>query len=403
MNLLYEGLINAYGIAIKLAAPFNTKARKWVRGRSHSTHFWDDLKEQKNAYWFHCASLGEFEQARPLIEALKEKPDTRILLSFFSPSGFEIRKDYPLADLVVYLPLDTRKNAYRFIQYAQPRAAFFIKYELWPNYLNALTAAKIPAYLVSGIFRKGQALFKPWNRFVLKSMDAFHTLYVQNESSKMILKDHGLKNVHVCGDTRFDRVIKIASNPIKIDELESWGGSGNIMVAGSTWIEDDKHLLELAKTESGLRLIVAPHEVDSSHIDRLLDLYGLLNVQRLSEGQINESTRVVIIDRIGLLSSLYRIGNIAYVGGGFGAGIHNVLEAAVYGVPIIFGPRHQKFQEAIDLIEKKAAFTFRSSNELKSIHHNLVSDTQNEAGKAASEYVRSMSGATDYIIRNMPD
>lgn len=404
MIIFYNLGIKLYWFIALLISPFNTKARLWVMGRTN-TFSKMEAKIEKGAKiaWFHAASLGEFEQGRPLMEAFrKEKPGYKILLTFFSPSGYEVRKNYQGADYIFYLPLDTQLNAKRFISIVNPSLVIFIKYEFWHYYLNEVFNKNIPLYLVSAIFRNNQVFFRSYGKWYRKILKSFTHLFVQDTASVDLLKSIGINNVTYAGDTRFDRVAQIAASCKDIDVIEEFAQNKFTFVFGSTWPEDEDLLVKYINNSPGdLRFIIAPHEIQHSHIINLaqkLKVKYILHSQ--AAGAEISKARVIIIDNIGMLSSLYKYGKIAYIGGGFGAGIHNILEAAVYGMPVIFGPKYQKFREAQELIADGGAFSISSFDELKNIFENLTTDTQKlqNTSAIAKEYIIKNLGATDKII-----
>ncbi len=352
--------------------------------------------------WFHCASLGEFEQGRPLMEKLKSMhPEVKIFLTFFSPSGYEIRKNYTGADLVVYLPMDTPSNAKKFLELVRPDKAFFVKYEFWFNYLRELENRKISTYLVSGIFREEHHFFKSTGGWFRKHLSAFTHFFLQDEKSVELLNSIGYVNTTLCGDTRFDRVAETAKNTKQIDLIKSFAGNDKMLIVGSSWSEDE-HLVQRLKL-AGLKLIVAPHEIDEKHIVSIEEQFakiGLcLRYSKANEDNVFDA-KTLIIDNIGMLSSLYQYGSIAFIGGGFGKGIHNILEAAAFGLPVIFGPNYQKFAEAKELIKLGGAFSVTTISELESVM-KLLSDEQvlKTAGQISRMYVQGKVGASDKILK----
>ncbi len=402
--ILYNLSIYFYTIAIKIAAIFNFKAKLWIDGRKNIfKNLENTLDKTENIIWIHAASLGEFEQGRPLIEKIKQNnPNQKILLTFFSPSGYEVRKNYELADFVFYLPADTPYNAKRFIKIVSPAKIYFIKYEFWQNYLKQAYLKKIPIYLVSGIFRENQIFFKPYGKYYRKVLDYFTYFFVQNKTSENLLKKLGYNNVFVAGDTRFDRVYDIAKNSKDITVANEFTKNKFTIVAGSSWQADEILLFEFMKKHSGkIKLILAPHEIKQSNIKRIQEscpaksiLFSEANASNISDKD------VLIINNIGMLSSLYKYGNIAYIGGGFGAGIHNVLEAAIYGIPVIFGKKYKKFNEAVNLINRKAAFSINNYQELESILNKLIDDKLflESAGNESAKYVKENIGAVNIIL-----
>jgi len=350
--------------------------------------------------WFHAASLGEFEQGRPVIEQLKrEKPETKILLTFFSPSGYEIRKNYAGADIVSYLPLDVPGNAWYFVNLVKPSKAIFIKYEFWPNYLLALQAENIPVVSISAIFRPEQVFFKDYGKWYKKLLLTFQHIFVQDKFSKELLQAHGINNVTVAGDTRFDRVYDLYQQAKQLPLIEEFvKGAEKVIVAGSTWPKDEELLVQYLRLHPDVKLIMAPHEVHNSHIAEISKLLDGKFVRYSDATAENvKSTNCLVVDIIGILSSIYRYANVTYIGGGFGVGIHNTLEAAVYGLPVVFGTNYQKFREARELIAIGGAFSISNYVTLEAQFDLLLKD--NNAGKIAGEYVKSNTGATEMILK----
>jgi 3-deoxy-D-manno-octulosonic-acid transferase len=389
---------------MKFASLWHPKAKLWVSGRKD----WEEklrsnVGEIESSVWFHFASLGEFEQGRPVLEALKKaEPETNIVISFFSPSGYEICKNYPLAKAVCYLPLDTPNNAATFIEIIKPKYAVFTKYEYWFYFFKGLHKKEIPLYLISGIFRKNQAFFKCYGGFYRQMLGFISYFFVQNEESKTLLNSLGITQVVVSGDTRFDRVAEHAKNKKELKEIKDFCGSSKVLVAGSTWPADEELLKSIIESYTDWKCIIAPHEISEANLQRLEEqLVG--KTIRYSNLATNTSIlpEVLIIDNIGLLSSLYAYGNIAYIGGGFGKGIHNTLEAAAFGLPVIFGPRYEKFQEAKDLIQIQAGFSISNKAELTSCFEHLQNDSKNSAGAKAKAYVDSHTGATAQILEKI--
>ncbi len=354
----------------------------------------------------HCASLGEFEQGRPLLEKIKsDYPHLKILLTFFSPSGYEVRKHYSGADWVFYLPLDTKANVLKFLNIVKPQLAIFVKYEYWYNYLEQLRIRDIPVMLISALFRKQSIFFKWYGGLHRRMLSFFTHIYVQDEESLLNLKRlPGVDKVTRAGDTRFDRVIAIAAEFQPVEPVEKFATGRKILVAGSTWPDDEKNLLLLWQQNRELSLIIAPHEIHAEHIRYLLGLFpdaALYSALKANHDSNILNKHILIIDNIGMLSRLYRYGQFAYIGGGFNrSGIHNTLEAAVYGKPVIFGPNYQKFNEAKGLLDAGGAFTYNQPAELISLVHEFLSDpvTAETAGKAAGNFVRKNQGATQCIM-----
>ncbi|KRT16868.1 3-deoxy-D-manno-octulosonic acid transferase [Pedobacter ginsenosidimutans] len=399
MLLLYIIGIRVYTLLIRIFSLFNPKAKLFINGRKNSyTQIVQKINPNEKHIWFHFASLGEFEQGRPVLEKLKSLyPAKKIVVTFFSPSGYEIRKNYALAD-VFYLPIDTAANAKRFIASINPEMAIFTKYEFWHFYFKELKDKGIPLYVISGIFRENQAFFKWYGGFyrnILKSVTYF---FVQNEESKNLLKSIGLNNVTINGDTRFDRVYENAQSPKQLSLIESFIGNSPTLVCGSTWPEDEKILSALPEKYPSWKFIIAPHEIHESHIESIEKQFSIGSVRfSVLEAQISDlKSQILIIDNIGMLSSLYQYGNVAYIGGGFGTGIHNTLEAAAFGLPVIFGPKYDKFQEAKDLIAIGAAKSISSVEELIGAFEDFAKNE--DAAAQAKRYVADKKGATHQII-----
>jgi len=407
MRLLYNLSIRFYVLAIHIAALLNPKAKSWVKGRKHIFNkLGKAINSSSDLAWFHVSSLGEFEQGLPVMEAFKKQyPNYKILLTFFSPSGYEIRKNYKGADYIFYLPYDSKRNARLFLQIANPKVVFFVKYEYWFHYLNQLKKQNIPTYIFSAIFRKNQLFFKAYGKWYRKILASFTKIYVQNTESEQLLKTIGVTHVEVGGDTRFDRVYALAKGAKPIKLIEKFAEGNRVIVAGSTWEPDEKIIAEFAqKTKLRMKWIIAPHEVHESHIKNIISLFNtpVLKFSEANEQNICD-THILIIDNIGILSSLYRYGAIAYIGGGFGKGIHNTLEAATYGLPVVFGPLYSKFKEACDLIEIKSGFSIDSYETFEAIFTLLLKDDvlRKNTGENASKYVNKMCGGTEKILSNL--
>ncbi|MBS2210233.1 3-deoxy-D-manno-octulosonic acid transferase [Carboxylicivirga mesophila] len=408
MTLLYNIGIGAYSIALKLLASFNVKAKLLQEGRKETQRRLKELRLEGKVVWIHAASLGEFEQGRPIIEKIKEQhPDYKVVLTFFSPSGYEVRKNFDLADHVLYLPADTRRNAKAFIQAVNPEKVFFIKYEFWHHFLRELAKCRVPVYGVSMIFRKEQTFFKSYGGWFRNMLKTFDKLYVQDEMSGNLLAGIGINNYSVAGDTRFDRVRTIAGESKDFELIERFvASSQKVIVAGSTWAPDEDVLINyIQKVNNGVKLIIAPHEIHREHIKQIEDK---LNVPffRYTEGATEpDKARVLIVDTIGMLSSIYKYGQVAYIGGGFGVGIHNTLEAATYGMSVLFGPNYRKFKEARDLIECKGGFSVKDANEFNRQMESLWDepDTLKAMSANARQYVDSMCGATSLIMAELFD
>jgi 3-deoxy-D-manno-octulosonic-acid transferase len=423
MLWLYNIGIFLYGLMVRLVSPFNQKAKLFMEGRKKTfAELEAKIDRSQNYIWFHFASLGEFEQGRPVLEKIKSlHPEKRIIVTFFSPSGYEIRKNYALADGVFYLPMDTRSNALRFIEAINPELAVFTKYEFWHHYYQVLNARRIPLFLISGIFRPEQVFFKSYGGFyrnILKNVTHF---FVQNEESLGLLKKIGISAVSIAGDTRFDRVYANAEHPAAVQIVQDFCGNDKVFVAGSTWAPDEQLLASLISANKEWKFILAPHEINKEHIEQLEKLipdgvrYSTLKAAEFkqetmatsnhnttnSSGQesspATQNAQTLIIDNIGLLSALYQYADVTYIGGGFGVGIHNTLEAAAYGKPVIFGPNYHKFQEAKDLLKLGAAITIKNEEELKKGFEQLKSSST--AGSLAKSYVCNQKGATETIYK----
>ncbi|MFC4211565.1 3-deoxy-D-manno-octulosonic acid transferase [Pedobacter lithocola] len=392
---------------------FNSKAALFISGRKQIfKQIAEKINPNDQNIWFHFASLGEFEQGRPVLEKIKQShPDKKIIITFFSPSGYEIRKNYALADGIFYLPMDGRTNAKRFIELINPEMAIFTKYEFWYYYFKELKNNNIPLYVISGIFRKEQIFFKFYGNFYRKILKNVRHFFVQNNESLSLLKSIGLNNVTLSGDTRFDRVYQNSLSPKKLPLIELFCEDAPVMVCGSTWPDDEKLLSALPDKYPNWKFIIAPHEIDESHINDIEQIFPdairFSNLKIMADN-INEiepdavyitQNKILIIDNIGMLSALYQYGQIAYIGGGFGAGIHNTLEAAAFGLPVIFGPKFNKFQEAKDLISINTAKSISSVNELIEAFEDFKSN--DKASVAAKNYVIDKKGATDSILSNI--
>jgi len=403
-SLLYNSGISLYGLLLLIAGLWNKKAAKLVSGQRKSFEILTKQVEPGEQYiWFHAASLGEFEQGRPVVEQIKKnQPDTKILLTFFSPSGYEVRKNYPGADLICYLPLDTRKNARRFLQTINISKAIFIKYEFWPNYLTELKKRDIPVFLISAIFRPKQVFFSwygTWYKALLKS---FRHIFVQDENSLKLLQQNGINAVSLAGDSRFDRVADVANQARKIPLIEAFiNDCKKVIVAGSSWPKDEFLLVRYMQDNPDVKLILVPHEIHDAHIrDILKSVNGKAIRYSTANKEEIQHANCMVVDTIGLLSSIYQYAQVAYIGGGFGVGIHNTLEAAVWNVPVVFGPNYQKFREARELITEGGGFSINNYNELKTLFDSLLSD-KTKKGNISGEYVRKNTGATKQILKHL--
>lgn len=411
--LFYNTGVFLYTLVIRISSLFKPKAKLWVDGRRNwQQKLQADVKktEGKNRIWIHCASLGEFEQGRPLIEKIKEQfPEIKIILTFFSPSGYEIRKDYEYADIICYLPHDSKKNARDFIRISNPNTVIFVKYEFWLNYLFELKNKQIPAYLISAVFKTHQPFFKWYGKNFIEALKTYKTIFVQDEPSLKLLQSINITSGLVCGDTRIDRVVKIKDNTIPIPSLGKFSENSFILIAGSTWPKDEKILIpvfaQLKKQYKNLKLIIAPHETEGAHISEIENLLknNNLNYSLYTDKTPNDNSEVFLINTIGLLSSAYRYGKIAYIGGGFDNGIHNTLEPAVYGLPIAFGPNYKKFNEAFELIKSGAAAEITNIKSLSDFIVKLLNNAGllSDCSKGATNYILNNKGATEKIINEV--
>ncbi|MGK6350237.1 3-deoxy-D-manno-octulosonic acid transferase [Parapedobacter sp. DT-150] len=393
---------------------FNDKAKKWFSGRRDwQSRIAQEVDQRRGCIWFHFASLGEFEQGRPVLEAMKaQRQDKAIIITFYSPSGHEIRKNTPLADHVFYLPEDTPGNAEKFIRLINPELAVFTKYEYWPFYFRALASRHTPLYVISAIFRSDQVFFKWYGGFFRQALAAVTHFFTQNSESLALLARLGYTNASVAGDTRFDRVVELPKAPNPIPAIDGSINGRPVLVAGSTWPADEELLERLHQAYPDWVLVIAPHEVHDEHIRSIEKLFPhsvrfsqLPHHPSPTTGHSPQATShqpVIIIDNIGMLSSLYAYAGVAYIGGGFGTGIHNTLEAATYGIPVIFGPNYQKFQEAKDLIACGAGFSVRNAAEFVAVFGKLTDrPIRDTAGNTARQYVQENAGATALILDHL--
>ena len=405
MRFLYNIGIYLYQLAIFIASFFNTKAKKLRIGQAEAFIVLKQKIDPNTRYvWFHAASLGEFEQGRPVIEQLKkEKPDTKILLTFFSPSGYEIRKNYALADIVSYLPLDTASSAKRFVEMLNPSKAIFIKYEFWPNYLQALKAAEIPVYSISAIFRPGQIFFRWYGQWYKTLLQGIDHIFVQDKASLDLLKTNGIENVTVAGDTRFDRVADLAAQAKNIPLVEAFvKDADKVIVAGSSWPKDEELLVRYLQLHPDVKMILVPHEIHAAHITGISKLLDGNFVRYTEATETNvQTTNCLVVDTIGLLSSIYRYGHVAYIGGGFGVGIHNTLEAAVWNVPVVFGPMYEKFREARDLIAIGGAFSIPDYETLEEKLDALLKDEKAKYRSYKINFKRNMLKTIVSVVQNI--
>lgn len=401
--MLYNLAIIIYDIAVHLAAPFSRKPRKMMKGHWVVYELLRQQLEKDARYiWFHAASLGEFEQGRPLIEKIRAKyPDYRILLTFFSPSGYEVRKNYRGADIVCYLPFDKPRNVKKFLDLVNPCMAFFIKYEFWNNYLHACRRRQIPVYSVSSIFRENQVFFRWYGRSYSDVLRCVTHFFVQNEVSRELLARKGITNVTVAGDTRFDRVLDICRQAKDLPLVKAFKQDAKVLVAGSSWAPDEDLIIPYFNAHPEMKLVLAPHVVSEDH---LKEIEGKLRRPFVRYSRVTEESAAradcLIIDGYGLLSSIYRYGEMAYVGGGFGVGIHNVPEAAVYGVPVLIGPNNRKFREAQDLLREGGCMEVTDADTFGRTMDRLLSDGKflAERGRIAGQYIERNAGASDLIF-----
>jgi 3-deoxy-D-manno-octulosonic-acid transferase len=403
MLIIYNIGIKLYYFFAIIASLVNTKAKAWVNGR----------KAQKvialpKSIWFHFASLGEFEQGRPVLEAVKAQyPDQKIVITFFSPSGYEIRKNTPLADAVYYLPLDTAQNAQQFINTIKPAAVIFTKYEYWYHYFNELHKQQIPLYVISAIFRPKQIFFKWYGSLHRNMLTKVTRFFVQDEASKQLLSAIGISNAQVSGDTRFDRVYANAQQPKDLPVIAEFKNNQPVFIAGSTWPADEELLVQIIDKYPDWKFIFASHEIPEDKVSKLISLLPAGKAIRFSQIPVLSTPlltyQVLVIDNIGMLSSLYRYGEIAYIGGGFGVGIHNTLEAAAFGMPVIFGPNYSRFKEARDLVALQAGFSIANEQQLQETADKLITagEYRHKASIIAKQFVNESKGATEIIMSNI--
>ncbi|WP_418983402.1 3-deoxy-D-manno-octulosonic acid transferase [Alistipes sp.] len=403
----YNFGLRLYAWIIRLASARHRKARLWTEGRKDLfRRMREAIDPAARIVWIHVASLGEFEQGRPIIERIrKEHPEFKILLTFFSPSGYEIRKDYKGVDYIFYLPLDTPRNARRFLDAARPEIAIFVKYEFWLNLLRELRRRKVRTYIVSAIFRRNSVFFRPYGGLWRQALESFDTLFVQNEESKTLLAELGFDNVLVAGDTRFDRVAEIARAAKHVDIVERFKGDRRLFVAGSTWGPDEELLIRLMNENPEVKFLIAPHEMDEARIERLLSQTkgGALRFTQCTPRTSYGTRQLLILDTVGLLASVYGYAAWSYIGGGFGVGIHNTLEAATFGLPVAFGPNYKKFKEARDLVTLGAA---RPVTDYEALRTWFIPLRDNEefllkTSRIAKDYTMRHQGATGIIVKTI--
>lgn len=404
MRILYHIFIHIFRLILLLASLFNDKARKWVKGRKQ---IFEQLKNAISAddkiIWVHSASLGEFEQGKPIIEGLKQQhPGHKILLTFFSPSGYEVRKNYEFADSVFYLPIDTLSNAHIFVEIVKPQMAIFVKYEFWFNYISVLEKHHIPIIFISSIFRSNQYFFRFYAEWFRKQLVKVSHYFVQNSESKHLLNKIGVEQVTVCGDTRFDSVFKLAQNAKKFEIVEKFKGDNPLIIAGSTWPPDEDMLISLIEKFQNHKFIIVPHEVREVSIKQTQNRIGDKSVLFSSaQPKTVNNFQVLIVDSIGKLAHLYQYANLAYIGGGFGSGLHNIQEPITFGIPVVFGPKFQNFQEAVDLVRLKGAFTVKNKEELEKIFSSLLMNKEvyKNACQTNKAYLNKNIGASGIILK----
>jgi 3-deoxy-D-manno-octulosonic-acid transferase len=405
MLFIYSIIISIAGLFLQIIALFVPKIKLFVTGRKEVfPKLKAIIKPTDQTIWLHAASLGEYEQGLPVIERIKEKyPTHKIIISFFSPSGYEVRKNNTLADATVYLPLDSKKNVSKFIQLVHPEIVFFIKYEFWPNYLNELKSQNIPTYLISGIFREKQAFFKWYGGFYRKALDAFTYFFVQNENSLQLLHQLGKENAIVSGDTRFDRVASILERDNTLDFIAEFKNGTTTIVAGSTWHKDEELLIDFINSNStDTKYIIAPHNIKQDQIQQLKNnCTKKIVLYSEKEGKELKDYDVFIIDTIGILTKIYSYADIAYVGGGFGnPGVHNILEPATFGIPIVIGPNYSHFAEAIELVQIGGCISVNKPENFQAILNELISDSlvQKSKGNLSAQFVQKNKGAVAKIM-----
>lgn len=408
MLFLYNLIILLASQVVKLLALFSPKMKLFVDGRKDIFSILQSkLSPNDKSIWFHAASLGEYEQGLPVIEKIKvQYPNHKIVVTFFSPSGYEVRKNNTVADATVYLPLDTKSNAQKFIKAINPELVFFIKYEYWPNYLNELKKLEIKTYLISGIFREKQAFFKWYGGFYRNALKTFDYFFVQNESSKNLIQSIGFNNVKISGDTRFDRVVSILERDNSLDFIEQFKDNKTTIVIGSSWPKDENLLVNYINNASDeIKFIIAPHNIKAEQISNLKSQITKSSVFFSKKNNVDLSNfNVFIIDTIGILTKIYSYADIAYIGGGFGnPGVHNILEPATFCVPIIIGPNYSHFAEATALVHQEGCISISNQNELNEAFDNLISneDVRHEKGHICSTFVQMNKGATDVILKHI--
>lgn len=408
MLFLYNLIVIIASQLLKIVAYFSPKIKLFVDGRKEVFETLESkIKATDKTIWFHCASLGEYEQGLPVMEQIKIKnPNHKLIVTFFSPSGFEVRKNNAIADATVYLPLDTKQNAEKFIKLIHPDIAFFVKYEFWPNYLSILKKRKVKTYLISGIFRKNQIFFKWYGGFYRNALRSFDCFFVQNESSKIILQSIGFNNTIISGDTRFDRVVSILDRDNSLDYIENFKDNCITIVIGSSWPKDENFLIQyINQSTTNIKFIIAPHNIKTEQIENLkiqINKKTLLFSEK--ERSDLSQFQVFIIDTVGILTKIYSYADIAYVGGGFGnSGVHNILEPATFGIPVVIGPNYSHFAEAIALVHQEGCISISNQTELDEAFLNLISNDsiRLEKGHICETFVAMNKGATTTILSNL--
>lgn len=410
MKFLYQLGINLAALLLPVSRFFSPKMKLFIDGRKQSFAVLENQIDKNQEYiWFHVASLGEYEQGLPVMEEIKAKyPEYKLLLTFFSPSGFEIRKNNKIADITIYLPLDTKQNVKRFLDIVQPKMVFFIKYEFWPNYLLELKSRNVPTYLISGIFRKNQLFFKWYGGFYRKALQSFNHFFVQNDASAQLLKSIDFNNATVNGDTRFDRVAQIVERAQPLDFIAEFKNNTTTIVIGSSWIDDETIYLPYLNNSKNIKFIIAPHNIKEEEITRLISKIDKKTVRYTNyKTEDLKDADVFIIDTIGILTQIYAYADIAYVGGAFKTGLHNILEPATYGTPVVIGPKFSKFQEAKDLVALGSCLVVNNTEELSATFNRLIEDVtyRKELGIKNREFVLKNKNATkivmEFIERNI--
>lgn len=408
MTILYNFSIWFLGLFLTLAARFSHKAKLWVEGRKNwSEKLSDELRESSSLIWFHASSLGEFEQGRPIIERVRnDYPNHQILLTFYSPSGYEVRKDFAKADYVCYLPLDTPGNAGKFLDITRPKLAVFIRYEFWHNFFRAMFKRDIPVVTVSAIFRRNQIFFKPYGAWFQKTLRGISYFFAQNQVSLDLLDSIGITNTALSGDTRFDRVWEAVQEKREFPLVEKFLAEKTCLMAGSTSRYDDKLLNSILPEFPDLKFVIVPHHVDEADIRRIMDLFGdRAALYTQGEDQDLQEKQVLVVNTMGMLTYLYRLADLTYIGDGFGKGIHSIMEPAVFGMPVFFGPNYHKFQEAVDLVERRGVFCVKDRTQLIEVIRYFVDneEARQGAGRICRDYVIEKKGATEKVMGGLKE